>query len=167
MKTVNEITRTCRGSRLALGAILIATFAAAFSADAQYTPTGDDGITASPRLRQQLNDRSARSAPVIAAMPSMSCPKCKDAWVTLTDTTSKGAGARAIVGQATTRVARHLCDGCATDWTVLGTGKGTRTVAAHKCTGCGAENLACCAPKGSTAVATKGMGEKFEVAPLK
>jgi hypothetical protein len=166
MKTANEMTRMFRGSRLALVAILIATVAAAASANAQYKPTGDDGITASPKLRQQLTERSSMPAPAVAAMPSMSCSKCRDAWVTLTDTTSKGAGARALVGQATTRVAKHLCDGCATDWSQAGSGKGTHTVAAHKCTGCGAENLACCAPKGSSTVATKGM-EKFEVAPVK
>ena len=167
MKTVNQITRMFAGSRLALGAIVIATVAAAASANAQYKPTGDDGITASPKVRQQLNDRTAPLVPVVAATPAMSCPKCKDAWVALPDTSPKGLGARALVGQATIRVAKHLCEGCATDWSQAGTGKATHTVAAHKCTACGAENLACCAPNPAGAVATKGMGEKFEVAPIK
>lgn len=39
--------------------IVIVSFAAAVELNAQYRPTGDDGITASPRLRQQLNDRAA------------------------------------------------------------------------------------------------------------
>ena len=168
MKKVNEITRMIRGSGLALAAILIAGFTAVAPANAQYRPTGDDGITASPKLRQQLDERKARTTTLVAtAVPSMACPKCKDTWVTQTDTNPKGLAARTLMGQTTKRVAQHLCAGCGVDWSVAGTGKGKHAVATHKCSGCGSENLACCSTKGSSDVATKGMGQKFEVAPLK
>jgi hypothetical protein len=166
MKTPNRIIRMFKGSRLVLAVVVIATGAATGAANAQYKPTGDDGITASPKLRQQLDERRARLA-AVAVLPSMSCPKCQDTWVTQADTRSKGSGSRALMGQTAQRVAKHLCDGCGMDWKVAGTGKGKHEVATHKCSGCGAKDLACCSTKGSSEVATKGMGEKVQVAPLK
>lgn len=40
-------------------AALLVTAASATLASPQYKPTGDDGITASPRLRQTLDERAA------------------------------------------------------------------------------------------------------------
>ena len=97
----------------------------------------------------------------------MACAKCKDAWVAHTDTSSKGAGARTLMGQTTKSVVQHLCGACGTEWTAAGDGKAKLAVATHKCSSCGAENLACCSAKGASDVATKGMGEKFQVAPIK
>jgi hypothetical protein len=156
-----------RGSRLALAVVLIATVAGTASANAQYKPTGDDGIAASPKVRQQLNERSARFAPVVAVQPTMACPKCKDTWIKQANTDPKGSGVRALTGKTTKLVAQHLCGGCGTDWSVAGTGKARQHVASHKCTACGAENLACCSPKGSSTVATRGMQQPIQVAPLK
>ncbi len=137
------------------------------TAQAQYKPTGDDGITASPKVRAQLNERRAQTIPVSVAAPSMACPKCKDAWVAQADTNSKGLGARTLMGQTTKLVAHHQCGGCSTDWAVVGTGKAKQSTGNHKCSSCGAENLACCSVKGAGDVATKGMEKKIEVAPLK
>ena len=167
MKTTNASIRMFRSSRFTLAAILIATVTAAASATAQYKPTGDDGITASPKLRQQLNERRAGLTTAVAAAPTMACPKCKDGWVAVSDTASKGSGARTLMGQTTRHIAKHLCDGCSADWQVAGTGKAKQAVASHKCTGCGAENLACCSGSGSTTMATKGMDQKIQIAPLK
>jgi hypothetical protein len=163
MKTANELTRMFRGSGLGLAVIVVATF----TANAQYKATGGDGIAASPRLRQQLNDRAAQSTFIVAVAPAMSCPKCTDAWVAQADTSPKGSGARTLTGQTTKLVAKHLCEGCGAEWSVAGTGKGTKTVAAHKCSSCGAENLACCGAKGAGDAATKGMTQKPEIAPVK
>ena len=159
MKTVNEITRKVGGSGVCAAAILIATLAAVAPANAQYRATGDDGITASPKARAQLDERRARSASAVTAETAMSCTKCQDIWVAQADTNSKGSGSRALLGQATRLVVKHKCDGCGTEWSVAGTGKTKQAVATHKCTGCGAENLACCSGKGSA--------QKVEVAPLK
>ena len=166
MKTMNKVWRGVECSGLTLAAIFVASFMTAAPANAQYKATGDDGITASPKLRAQLNERNASATRVFAAAPSMACAKCKDVWVAQADTNSKGSGVRALMG-ITARVPKHLCEGCGTEWSVAGTGKGTHTVAAHKCSSCGAENLACCSGKGAGTVATKGMEKKIEVAPLK
>jgi NMD protein affecting ribosome stability and mRNA decay len=167
MKTANENTRMVRGSGLALVTILIAAFTAVAPASAQYKPTGDDGITASPKVRAMLDERKARTTTVSAAVPAMACPKCKDTWVAQADTDSKGLGARTLMGKTTKLVARHLCDGCGVDWAIAGTGKAKHAIATHKCSSCGSENLGCCSTKGSSDVATKGMGQRFEVAPVK
>lgn len=137
------------------------------TANAQYKPTGDDGITASPRLRFQLDERRARSTPAAVAEPTMACPKCKDTWVAQADTNPKGLGAKTLMGATTKLVAKHMCDGCGNDWSVSGTGKGKQAVAIHKCSGCGSDNLACCSRKGTGEVVTKGMDKKSEIAPLK
>ncbi len=52
MKTLNKIL---------FAAALTATFSLANRAGAQYKPVGDDGISASPKVRQMLNER--KSAP--------------------------------------------------------------------------------------------------------
>ena len=165
MKAINEITRMVQGSSLGLAATLIATFVAVAPANAQYRPTGDDGITASPKVRAMLDARKASTTPVAAPVPAMACPKCKDTWVAQPDTNAKGA--KILMGQTTKLVAQHLCAGCSTDLVTAGAGKAKHTVATHKCSGCGAENLACCSTKGAGAVATKGMDKKIEIAPLK
>lgn len=141
----------------------IALFAFTSPVLAQYKPTGDDGITASPRLRQQLDDwhRNHSPAPKPAEIPQMACPKCKDKVTTKRDMTVRGANKPII------QVVTHLCKGCGTDWKVVGHGKAKQSVATHKCTSCGSEDLACCnTTKGST-LATKGMEKEIKIAPLK
>ena len=168
MKTSNHITRIIRSCCFSCASLLIAGLVmSATSANAQYKPTGDDGITASPRLRAQLNERAARPANLVAAEPAMACAKCKDAWVTQADNSPKGLGARTLMGAPGKLVASHLCLGCGADMAVTGTGKAKQTVASHKCSSCGAADLACCSTKGSGAVATKGMEQNFKIAPVK
>ncbi len=168
MNTVNEISRMVRGSGLGLASILLAAFMTTWSASAQYKPTGDDGITASPKVRAQLDGRRVSATSVsTASTPAMACPKCTDGWVAVSDASQKGLGARTLMGQTTRLVAKHLCNGCGTDWNVAGAGKAKQAVASHKCTGCGAENLACCSGKSFGALATKGMDQQIQVAPLK
>jgi hypothetical protein len=161
MKTANELTRMFRGSELGLAVILVVTL----PANAQYKATAGDGLAASPRLRQQISDRTAQPTFSVAVTPKMSCPKCTDAWVAQADTKAKGSGAIALTGQTTKLVAKHLCEGCGTEWSVAGSGKGVKTVATHKCGACGAESLACCGAKGTGN--TKGMVQKLDIAPLK
>lgn len=163
MKRVKEIVRIMpAGFALGLIAGLLVS-----QAQAQYKPTGDDGITASPRLRQQLDERKARPSTNVAAAV-MACSKCQDTWVSQPNIDSKGSGGRALTGNTTKLVAKHLCDGCGVDWAVTGTGKAKQSVATHKCSGCGSTNMACCSAKGSASkVATKGMQKPIHVAPVK
>jgi hypothetical protein len=147
----------------ALAGIALSLFAG--QVQAQYKPTGDDGITASPKQRQFLAEykRNHSPAPAPADIPQMLCAKCKDKVTSRIDYSARGAN------KPTIRVVTHLCDGCGTDWAVVGHGKAKQSVATHKCTSCGAENLACCNTTKGSDVATKGMekAKNFDVAPLK
>jgi outer membrane murein-binding lipoprotein Lpp len=58
MKTLN---------RILLAAVLATTFSLAGSANAQYKVNEDDGIAASPKVRQMLNERKAARAQPAAA----------------------------------------------------------------------------------------------------
>lgn len=61
MKNLNSIL---------FAAAIAATLSLASNASAQYRPTGDDGITASPKVRQMLNERAAATR-VAPATPSV------------------------------------------------------------------------------------------------
>ena len=135
------------------------------SAQAQYKATGDDGITASPKARQFLDEykRNHMPSPAPAEIAQMPCAKCKDKVTSRIDYSARGAN------KPTIRVVTHLCDGCGTDWAVVGVGKAKQSVATHKCTSCGAESVACCNTTKDSQVATKGMekAKNIDVAPLK
>ena len=57
-------------NKVLFAAAIAATMSLANSASAQYKPTGDDGITASPKVRQMLNESAAatRVAPVTSTV---------------------------------------------------------------------------------------------------
>ena len=46
-------------NKVLFAAAMVATVSLATTASAQYKPTGDDGVTASPKVRQMLNERAA------------------------------------------------------------------------------------------------------------
>jgi hypothetical protein len=140
MKSINQFAKTVCISSVAV--ITVAFLVIAGQANAQYTPTGNDGITASPRVRAQLQEKAVTSAN--APTPIMACSKCKDALVSVTDKNTKGVGARTLVGKNTKVIAKHLCATCATAWSLAGTGKAKQLTASHSCGGCGADQLACC-----------------------
>ena len=165
MKT-NQATHGVRGFSLAL-AVCVSAFALIATASAQfYKPTGDDGITASPKVRAQLDERRARLQTTTAVVPSMACPKCTDHYVTVPVKGAKGGQILMAGAIPTQKIAKHLCPSCETTIAVAGVGKAKHGVAIHKCVSCGSENLACCGTK-SGAVATKGMEKKVEIAPVK
>jgi len=104
------------------------------SAQAQYVATGDDGITASPKVRQAL---SAQAQPAsIAGKTEMSCPQCKDQLVPSSDVTLRGAHRSPVL------VAKHLCGACTTRMQVTGTGKAATTTATHSCSA--GSKASCC-----------------------
>ena len=72
------------------GGIALSLFAG--SAQAQYKPTGDDGITASPKQRQFLDEvsRNHSPAPAVAEIPAMPCAKCKDKVTERVDYSARG-----------------------------------------------------------------------------
>jgi len=163
-------TPTSLGNLTGLGTLAIAMFAGlaiASSANAQYKPTGDDGITASPRVRQQLDELKTRP-PKLAKTAELACAKCQDKLVAVPNRESKGTGARALTGNTTQLVVKHLCPSCGTEWKVGGTGKAKTLVATHTCDECGSAKLACCSKDGAgVKVASKGMQQPVSIAPAK
>ena len=117
----------------------VALFAFTSPVLAQYKPTGDDGITASPKAREFLDSHARNHSTSAAAdVAQMSCPKCKDKITNRVDYSARGATKPTIL------VSTHLCDGCDTTIVTTGVGKNAKTSAVHKCTAPAGETLVCC-----------------------
>jgi hypothetical protein len=87
-----------------------------------------------------LGLKSAKAAPAAEAAV-MSCPKCKDSYVTVLDKSIRGANAN----QKATVVV-HGCPTCDTKLTTKGVGKAATDVVSHSC-GMTAKGPSCCAAK--------------------
>jgi len=83
----------------------------------------------------------------------MSCPKCKDTWVTVVQSTGK-----AVNPQDKQSLLRHDCPGCNSKLVTEGTGKQAKQVVKHTCKNCGSADAFCCVMK-KGAAPTKGMEE--------
>lgn len=84
----------------------------------------------------------------------MSCPKCKDSWVTIVQAPTK-TGAK----PDTSTVARHECPGCEHKIVSEGHGKAKTDKLVHVCKMCGSEEAFCCVMK-KGAGPTPGMEKK-------
>jgi len=83
---------------------------------------------------------------------AMVCAKCKSVMVHNVST-EKGHVKVMTVGE------KHLCPGCNSTITVVGTGKGKHDVVKHTCDKCGDVSVFCCATKPGSG-STKGMEKK-------
>jgi hypothetical protein len=115
----------------------ITLFSFAITLSAQYSATGGDGVTASPKVRQSLNERPLTTQTTVAAK-AMPCSNCKDEFTRRIDWTAKGATKPSVL------VPKHLCSACATTITVAGTGKAKYNIAKHECTFAGVKDFTCC-----------------------
>ena len=86
----------------------------------------------------------------------MSCPKCKNAWVTVVENTGK-----AVNPKETKAVLRHQCPGCETKLVTEGVGKQAKNVVKHVCKQCGSEDAFCCVIKKGSGP-TQGMAAPAE-----
>ncbi len=84
----------------------------------------------------------------------MSCPKCKETWVTTVEKTYK-----AVKPEDVKTMQIHLCDACETKVVTKGHGKTAQEVLVHTCKACGSTNAFCCVQK-KGAGPTPGMEEK-------
>jgi hypothetical protein len=134
MKTI----RTPLMIATALVAITVTT-----AVNAQYKPAGNDGISASPKVRQMLNERKASPAPAVTVTPAMACAKCAEVFTTEVNRQAKGA--QILVGTATQKVAKHTCTACETRFALVGEGKAKHTVAIHTCGADVLKPATCCA----------------------
>jgi hypothetical protein len=123
-------------------ATVLAAFALAGAANAQYKAVGDDGIAASPKVRQALNAQAASANMATAKVSAMACAKCKD--VTVTQTNPQAKGAEVLTGTDYKLVNKHTCGACNTRLDVVGTGKAKTTIATHTCAAPVANNSTCC-----------------------
>ena len=86
----------------------------------------------------------------------MSCPKCKDVWITVVENTGK-----AVNPKETKTVLRHQCPGCETKLVTEGVGKQAKNVVKHVCKQCGSEDAFCCVIKKGSGP-TQGMAAPAE-----
>jgi hypothetical protein len=101
---------------------------------------GPDGVVASPKLRQALNEKANYA--IVAKGPAMACPKCAD--ITVTEQNPQAKGGEVLMGAATKTVTKHACGSCDTKLAVVGTGKAKSTIATHTCAAPVANNRTCC-----------------------
>jgi hypothetical protein len=111
-----------------VGLVIVALLVFVGSAAAQARPTGGAGITASPKLRQMIEERAVSATPGAPAGLNHACPKCKNENVTRVDSTARGAF------KPTVTIVKHLCPDCKTVKSNTGTGKATQPVVKHDCT---------------------------------
>ena len=84
----------------------------------------------------------------------MSCPKCKDSWMTVVPTPGKTGAV-----PDTKQVVRHECPGCEQKYLTEGHGKAKTDKLVHVCKHCGSEDAFCCVMK-KGAAPTPGMEKK-------
>jgi hypothetical protein len=84
----------------------------------------------------------------------MSCPKCKDTWVTVVQASEKTGNPPEVKNML-----RHECPGCHTKIVTEGVGKQATDKVVHICAKCGSEDASCCVMKKGTCP-TKDMEQK-------
>lgn len=139
---INRIPTLLSFSKLLLAASAVVALTFMGDANAQNKAASDDGIAASPKVRQTLTERKASANPAAAPVSTMSCPKCAEVLATQPNRQAKGA--EVLVGAKTAEI-RHTCSGCEVKWTVAGEGKAKHTVATHTCSADVPNNKTCCA----------------------
>jgi hypothetical protein len=147
MKTTNKTLIA------ALAGIALCSFAS--PVQAQNNAVGDDGIAASPKVRQHLNEiKTQKEAEALKPGDTiaMVCSKCKSVMIHNV-TTEKGHIKVMTVGE------KHLCPGCESTITVVGVGHGAKNAVKHVCEKCGDDSVFCCASKPGSG-STKGMEKK-------
>ena len=106
---------------------------------------------------ERLMQLSARKSVAVStsvepdATVAMSCPKCKDKWVTVMQPLGKGSQREVNI------VPQHQCPTCQTKIVIDGVGKQAKQKVTHLCKNCGSQDLSCCATK-TGAAPTPGMG---------
>ena len=136
MKTINQISRNlgrCLAMLTIAGLMSLPTFVSA-----------QEQVKGAQKLMQLNAIKTVADAEAVQAgdMVVMSCPKCKDSWVTIVEPAAKtGAKPESKV------VARHECPGCQHKIVTEGHGKAKTDKIVHVCKQCGSEDAFCCVMK--------------------
>lgn len=142
MKTKNNF-----GSKASLGVGLV--IALAIGTLFQGTSRAADQMKGGQLLMKQIKTPAEADALKPGDSIVMVCSMCKSVMLH-TVNTEKGHIKTMTVGE------KHMCPGCNSTITVVGTGKGKHDEVKHSCEKCGDESVFCCATKPG-AGATKGM----------
>jgi predicted RNA-binding Zn-ribbon protein involved in translation (DUF1610 family) len=84
----------------------------------------------------------------------MTCPKCKDTYVTTVEKSFKGMNHEELKTAVV-----HLCPACETKIVAVGPGKAKKETLVHICKSCGSKDVSCCVMKKDDGE-TSGMEEK-------
>jgi hypothetical protein len=128
-----------------------AAFALAMAASLPVTTQAADPMKGGPHMKHLMGIKTEAEAEALKPGDTiaMVCSKCTSV-MTHNITTEKGHIMVMSVGE------KHLCPGCNSTITVVGTGKGKHDAVKHTCGKCGDDSVFCCATKPG-AGATKGM----------
>ena len=131
MKSINQVCKCLVRSAFVLAMVGLASVV-------QAQEKGAERLMKLQRLNTPADVQKVDAGDTIV----MSCPKCKDTWVTVVEQTGK-----AVNPQEKKSVLRHECPGCATKIVTEGVGKQAKSVVKHTCKQCGSEDMSCCVMK--------------------
>jgi len=148
MKTINQISRDLTSCCAALAIASLVSLPTFVSAQEQ--------VKGAQKLMQLNAIKTVADAEAVQVgdMVVMSCPKCKDSWVTIVEAPTK-TGAK----PETKVMARHECPGCQHKIVTEGHGKAKTDKIVHVCKQCGSEDAFCCVMKKGSGP-TPGMEKK-------
>ena len=153
MKTPNQTIRMVLGSSLALASAVV--FGLPVQTQAADPPKPAKVMMELGRIKTTNDVAALQPGDLIV----MTCPKCKDVWVTHVDTFAKPAKVAESQFKPTVSMATHLCPSCETTIVRKGHGKQGKDEIVHVCKKCGSKDAFCCVLKKGS-IPTKGMEEK-------
>lgn len=153
MKSMSQIYKSCQclfASALVVGlAAFLAPSSSAYAADG--TAKGGAAKLIPLKPIQTVEDAQAVEPGDTVVM---SCPKCRNSWMTVAPGPLKAGAAAPEM-----KVLRHECPGCSAKIVTEGHGKAKTTKVVHVCNNCGSEDAYCCTTK-QGAGPTPGMEKK-------
>jgi len=146
---INKMKTTQITSSIKL--VVLAAFILALNCSLSLTTQAAEPMKGGPHMKHLMGIRTEAEAEALKPGDSiaMVCAKCKTTMIHNV-TTEKGHIKIMTVGS------KHLCSGCNSTITVVGTGKGKHDAVKHTCDKCGDDSVFCCATKPGTG-STKGM----------
>ena len=130
--------------------ILILAAVVAFALISNQTMAQEKGATRLMKLSTVQDVQQVDAGDTIL----MSCPKCRDTYVTVVTKSMKGMQPAEI-----RQMVKHLCPGCTTTIKTEGVGKNAKDILVHTCKSCGSDDAYCCLMK-KNGNPTPGMEEK-------
>ena len=146
MKTNNIVSNIKLGLAVAFAlAIAVSLPGTARAAETMKPMKGAEHLVMLSRISTPAQAEELKAGDTIA----MACSKCKSMMVH-TVKTEKGHINIMTVGE------KHMCPGCASVITTVGTGHNAKSEVKHVCDKCGDDSVFCCATKPGSG-STKGM----------